>query len=126
MGEWDGLGPCLDRKEMARSACSSEMTKTPFDDDAVRDGVGNAVTSGSVLFLATLAFGLAMLALLGVLALADVVGVGSILPFFALPPALFIASGVLLWRWMSGEGSGAAVREVARSHSSARTEHKRR
>jgi hypothetical protein len=120
------MGPCPNRKEMTRSACSSEMTKEPFDDDAVRAGVGNAVTSGSVLFLATLAFGLAMLALLGVLALADVVGVGSILPFFALPPALFIASGVLLWRWTSGERKEVGVREVARSHSSARTEHKRR
>jgi hypothetical protein len=91
------------------------MTKTPFDDDAVGGRVGNAVTSGSVLFLATLAFGLAMLALLGVLAIADAVGVGSMLPFFALPPALFIASGVLLWRWTSGEHEEVGVREVARS-----------
>jgi hypothetical protein len=79
------------------------MTKTAFDNDAARGGSGDAVTPGSPLFLATLAFGLAMLALLGVLALADVVGIARILPFLALPPALFIASAVLLWRWMSAE-----------------------
>ena len=80
------------------------MTKTTFDIEAVRGGVRNAVTADSLLFLATLAFGLGMLAVLGVLALADVVGVARILPFLALPPALFIASAVLLWRWMSGKG----------------------
>jgi glycerol-3-phosphate acyltransferase PlsY len=78
------------------------MTKTAFDSDAARGGSAEAVTLDSLLFLATSAFGLAMLALLGVLALADVVGVASILPFLALPPVLFIASGVLLWRWTSG------------------------
>jgi hypothetical protein len=80
------------------------MTKTTSDNEAVRSGVRNAGT-GSLLFLATLAFGLAMLALLGVLALADVVGVANILPFLPLPPALFIASAVLLWRWTSAVGT---------------------
>jgi hypothetical protein len=79
------------------------MTKTAFVSDAARGGSGDAVTPDRLLFLATLAFGLAMLALLGVLALADVVGIARILPFLALPPALFIASAVLLWRWMSAE-----------------------
>jgi hypothetical protein len=119
------MGPCPDRKEMSRPASSSGMTKTAFDNDVVRDGSGDAVTSDSVLFLGALALGLAMLALLGVLALADVVGGARVLPFFALPPALFIASGVLLWRWMSAEAEEAAVREIARSRYSARTEHKR-
>jgi hypothetical protein len=80
------------------------MTKTTFDNEAVRGGVRNAGTADSLLLLATLAFGFAMLALLGFLALADVVGVAHILPFLALPPALFIASGVLLWQWMSTKG----------------------
>jgi hypothetical protein len=79
------------------------MTKTAFDNEAGRGGVRNAGT-GSLLFLGTLAFGLAMLALLGFFALADVVGVANILPFLALPPALFIASAVLLWQWMSTKG----------------------
>lgn len=78
------------------------MTKMPFDRQAVRGGVAKKATADSALFFATLAFGFAMLALLGVLALTDVVGVASLLPFFVLPPALFVASGVLLWRWASG------------------------
>lgn len=78
------------------------MTKTPFDRRAIRGRVAKKATADSALFLATLAFGLAMLTLLGVLALADVVGVASLLPYLALPPALFVASGVLLWRWTSG------------------------
>ena len=77
------------------------MTKTTLDKEAVRGGVGNAAAADSFLFFATLAFGLAMLTLLGVLAHVDVVGVARILPFLVLPPALFIASGVLLWQWMS-------------------------
>ena len=79
------------------------MTKTPSDNEAKRGGVRKAGTADGLLFFGTLAFGLAMLALLGVLALADVVGVAHILPFLALPPALFIASAVLLWQWLSTE-----------------------
>ena len=91
------------------------MTKRQFDNDAPRGGVGNAVTSDGALFLAALAFGLAMLALLAVLALADLLGVTRILPFFALPSALFFASGVLLSRWTSREREEMSVPEVARS-----------
>jgi hypothetical protein len=96
------------------------MTKTRFDNDGARGGVGNAVTSDGALFLASLAFGLAMLALLAVLALADVVGVASVLPYFALSPALFLASALLLWRWTSSEGEEVALREVARTHKQGR------
>jgi uncharacterized membrane protein len=80
------------------------MTKTSSDNDAERGGVRKAGTADSLLFFGTLAFGLAMLALLGFLAVADVVGVAHILPFLALPPALFIASAALLWQWMSTKG----------------------
>jgi hypothetical protein len=94
----------LSRSKRTKSSGILEpMTKRRVDNEAVRGGSRNPVTSDSLLFLATLAFGFAMLALLGVLALADVVGVARILPFLALPPALFIASAVLLWRWMSAE-----------------------
>jgi hypothetical protein len=97
------LGPCPDRKEASPPACSSQMTKTTFHNEAVKGGVRNAGAADSLLFFAALAFGFAMLALLGFLALADVVGVAHILPFLALPPALFVASAVLLWRWISAE-----------------------
>jgi hypothetical protein len=120
VGERDEVGPRPDRKEMTPWASSSEMTKTRFDKDAARGGVGNAVTSDGALFLATLAFGLAMLALLSVLALADVVGAAGVLPFFALPTALFLASALLLWRWTSGEREEVAVREIARPHKQGR------
>jgi hypothetical protein len=93
------------------------MTKTRFDSDAGRSEVGNAVTSDGVLLLATLAFGLAMLVTLDVLGLAGVVGIGRVLPFFALPPALLIASGVLLWRWTSSQREEVGVRQVVRSPS---------
>jgi hypothetical protein len=109
------VGPCPDRKKARPPASSSQMTKTAFDNDAARGGSGDAVNPDGLLFLATLAFGLA--ALLGVLALANVVGVARILPFLALPPALFIASGVLFWRWASGEREEVGVRQVARSPS---------
>lgn len=115
VGERDEVGRRPDRNEMSRPASSREMTKTPFDNEAERDSVSNAVASDSALFLGTLTLGLAMLALLGVLALGGVLGGARVLPFFALPPALFVASGVLLWRWMSGESEEVAVREVDRS-----------
>jgi hypothetical protein len=111
------VGLCPDRKEARPPASSSQMTKTAFDNDAARGGSGDAVTPDGLLFLAILAFGLAILALLGVLALADVIGVARILPFLALPPALFIASGVLFWRGAPGEREEVGVRQVARSPS---------
>jgi hypothetical protein len=75
--------------------------------------VDNGPNPETALFLAASAFGLAMLSLLAVLALADIVGPAHILPFFAFPLVLFIASAPLLRRWMKGEADEAAVREVA-------------
>jgi hypothetical protein len=90
----------------------NEMDHTRFDNPAVKHQVDNGPNPETALFLAASAFGLAMLSLLAVLALADFVGPAHILPFFAFPLVLFIASAPLLRRWMKGEADEAAVREV--------------
>jgi hypothetical protein len=49
-----------------------------------------------------------MLSLLAVLALADIVGPAHILPFFAFPLVLFIASASLIRRWVKAEADGGS------------------
>jgi hypothetical protein len=80
-----------------------------------RRSIGEGPNPETALFLAASAFGLAMISLLAVLALADIVELAHILPFFALPLVLFIASAPLLRRWVKGEAEEAATREAALS-----------
>ena len=91
----------------------NEMDDIRFDNPGVKHQVDNGPNPETALFLAASAFGLAMLSLLAVLALADIVRLAHILPFFAFPLVLFIASAPLLRRWMKGEAEEATVREVA-------------
>jgi hypothetical protein len=89
------------------------MRNTRFDNLKAGPSVGKAPHQETALFLAALTFGLAMLSLLAVLALASVVELTHLLPFYAVPLLLFIASAPLLGRWGKGEAEVAAVEEVA-------------
>jgi hypothetical protein len=89
------------------------MRNTRFDNLEAGPSVGKAPHQEAALFLAALAFGLAMLSLLAVLALAGVVELTHLLPFYAVPLSLFIASALLLRRWGKGEAAVAAIEEVA-------------
>jgi hypothetical protein len=89
------------------------MRNTRFDNLRARRSVDKAPNQETALFLAASSFGLAMLSLLAVLALGDIVDVAQILPFFALPLVLFIATAPLLRRWMKGEAEQAAIRGAA-------------
>jgi hypothetical protein len=89
------------------------MTNTRSDNLGARRAVRKAPNPETSFFLAASAFGLAMLSLLAVLALADIVELAQILPFFALPLVLFSASAPLLRRWVKGEADEAAIKEVA-------------
>jgi hypothetical protein len=95
------------------------MTNTRFDNPSSRGSVRKAPHQETALFLAGLTFGLAMLSLLAVLLLADIVALAHILPFFALPLVLFIASAPLLRLWGKGEAEAAAIEEVAQRPSTA-------
>ena len=89
------------------------MRNTWFDNLRARHSVNKAPNQEAALFLAASSFGLAMLSLLAVLALGDIVELAQILPFFALPVVLFIATAPLLRRWMTGEAERTAIREAA-------------
>jgi hypothetical protein len=89
------------------------MRNTRFDNLKARPSVGKAPHQEAALFLAALAFGLAMLSLLAVLALAGVVELTHLLPFYAVPLLLFILSAPLVRRWVKGEAEEAAIEEVA-------------
>jgi hypothetical protein len=89
------------------------MRNTRFDNLKARPSVAKAPHQEAALLLAGLSFGLAMLSLLAVLALAGVVELTHLLPFYAVPLLLFIASAPLLRRWGKGEAEVAAVEEVA-------------
>ena len=89
------------------------MRNSRFDNLRWRRSVRKAPTLETSLFLAALAFGLAMLSLLAVLLLADILALSHILRFFALPLMLFIASAPLLRRWVKDEAEEAAIAEVA-------------
>ena len=89
------------------------MRNTRFDNLRSRRSVRKAPNLEASLSLAALAFGLAMLSLLAVLLLADIVAFSRILPFFALPLVLFIATAPLFRRWVKREAEEAAIAEVA-------------
>jgi hypothetical protein len=89
------------------------MRNTRFDNLGARRSVDKAPNQETALFLAASSFGLAMLSLLAVLALGDIVDVAQILPFFAVPLVLLIATAPLLRRWMKGEAEQAAIRGAA-------------
>jgi hypothetical protein len=93
------------------------MRNTRFDNHEAGPSVGRAPHQETALFLAGLSFGLAMLSLFAVLLLADIVALGRILPLFALPLALFIASAPLFRRWAKSEADAAAIEGVARQAS---------
>jgi hypothetical protein len=99
------------RRRRFLRAASSEM-KPRFRRSNERRRVATEPTSDSAFFVAALVLGFAMLTLFAVLALADPVGLADILPFFAIPAALFVASAVAAWRWATGESETAVVREV--------------
>jgi hypothetical protein len=65
------------------------------------------------LFVTALAFGLAMLSLFAVVAFANVMALGDVAPFFALPVLLFVSSGVFFMNWLHGEAHEGAVEEAA-------------
>jgi hypothetical protein len=111
--QWTSVGANPDRRPLRRGACSNEMRNTQFDNLRSRRSVGKAPNQEAALFLAASSFGLAMLSLLAVLALGDILDVAQILPFFALPLVLFIATAPLLRRWTKGEAERTATREAA-------------
>jgi len=73
---------------------------------------GKAPDPDTALFVTALAFGLGMLSLFAVLAFANVVPLGDVAPFFAVPVLLFVTSGVLFMNWLDGEAHEAAVEEA--------------
>jgi hypothetical protein len=88
------------------------MRNTRFDNLEAGPSVGKAPRQETALFLAALTFGSAMLSLLAVLALAGVVELTHLLPFYAVPLLLFIASALLLRRWGKGEAEAATIEEL--------------
>jgi hypothetical protein len=84
------------------------MKNTRIDNLGPGRSVGGAPNPETALFLAGAAFGFAMISLLAVLAFADIVELAHILPFFALPLVLFIASAPLIRRWVKGEADGGS------------------
>jgi hypothetical protein len=115
------VGARPDRRALASEASSSVMMKTPFDQGDARGRVGQEPTSDNPFALAVSALALAMLTLFTVLILADVVGLIHILPLFALPLGLLVASAFLLWRWATGEAEASAAEEVVhRKHEKGR------
>lgn len=84
------------------------MKHTRIDNLGARRSVGEAPNPETALFLAATAFGLAMISLLAVVAFAHIVELAHILPFFALPLVLFVASAPLIRRWVKGEAGGGS------------------
>jgi hypothetical protein len=111
--QWLSVGASPDRRPLLRAASSNEMRNTRFDNLGARHSVDKATNQETALFLAASSFGLAMLSLLAVLALGDIVELAQILPFFALPLVLFIATAPLLRRWMKGEAERTTIGEAA-------------
>jgi hypothetical protein len=89
------------------------MRNNPPDKLKAGPSAGKAPHQETALFLAALTFGLAMLSLLAVLALAGVVELTHLLPFYAVPLLLFIVSAALVRRWGKGEAEEAAIEDVA-------------
>ncbi|MDQ3857279.1 MAG: hypothetical protein M3327_02355 [Actinomycetota bacterium] len=88
------------------------MTRRHFHNlEAVRTA-GEAPNAETAFFLAAFTFGLAMLSLFAVVAIAGFVEVLDILPFFALPLVLFAASALVVRRWLMVEDERTGVREA--------------
>ena len=90
------------------------METTRFDSRSARGSTGKAPASDSALFGTGLAFALAMLSLLAVLAFADATALVDVAPFFAVPALLFITSGVLFAKWVEAEAHEPAAQEAPR------------
>jgi hypothetical protein len=86
---------------------------TGFRNSEMGRPAGTEPAPDRAFFMVALALGLAMLALLAVLLLADVVGLARLLPFFGLAAALFVAAAVLVWRWATGEAEVEALQAEA-------------
>jgi hypothetical protein len=83
------------------------MKATRLDRHGAR-WTGKATDPELALFVTALAFGLAMLSLFAVLAFANVVPLGDVAPFFAMPVLLFVTSGFFM-NWLAGEAHEAAI-----------------
>jgi hypothetical protein len=92
------------------------MTKTRFDGANLgRHTLDEEPTSDTGFLLGISTFGLGMLALLAVLAVAGELGLGGVLPFFVVPSVLLVGSALVLWRWAAAEAQAAALREALRA-----------
>jgi hypothetical protein len=98
--------------DRARRHLHNEMEDTRPDPRGARGSTTKAPDSDTALFLTGLAFALAMLSLLAVLAFANRSPLSDVAPFVAVPVLLFISSGVLFLIWMEGEGREAATEEA--------------
>jgi uncharacterized membrane protein len=84
------------------------MARTRFD----RGPRAEEPTSDGLFLLVFSGLAVGMLALFAVLALAGVEKWTHVLPFVALPLALFFVSALLLWHWATSEARAAAAREA--------------
>jgi hypothetical protein len=92
------------------------MTKTRFNGaNPGRHTLDEEPTSDTGFLLGISTFGLGMLALLAVLAVAGELGLGGVLPFFVVPSVLLVGSALVLWRWAAAEAQAAALREALRA-----------
>lgn len=99
--------------ECARRHLHNEMENNRLESRGARGSRDKTPDSDMALFVAALAFGLAMLSLFAVLAFANVKALGDVAPFFAVPVLLFITSSVLFLKWGEGEVDEAAHEEAA-------------
>jgi hypothetical protein len=88
------------------------MTKTRSDGPSARRALDEEPTSDTGFLVGISTFGLGMLALLAVLAIAGELGLGGVLPFFVVPLVFLVGSALFLWRWAAAEAQAAALREA--------------
>jgi hypothetical protein len=96
------------------------MTKTGSDGPSARRAFDEEPTSDTGFLVGISTFGLGMLALLSVLAIAGELGLGGVLPSFVVPLVLLVGSALVLWRWAAAEAQAAALREAPTGDQSAR------
>jgi hypothetical protein len=84
------------------------MRTARFRNLKMRPQIGPARTSDGPFLAAISVLGLAMLALLAVLLLADVVGPVELSPLLVLAAVLFVVAAGLVWRWAVTEAELAA------------------
>jgi hypothetical protein len=96
------------------------MTKTRSDGPSARRALDEEPTSDTGFLVGISTFGLGMLALLAVLAIAGELGLGGVLPFFVVPLVFLVGSALFLWRWAAAEAQAAALREAPTGDQSAR------